>query len=179
MSDCITIDGPRGEGGGQILRTALGLSLVTGRPVRFEKIRARRSNPGLLRQHLTAVQAAAAIGRARVAGAELGSQSLLFEPGEIHGGEYHLAIGTAGSTTLVLQTVLPALALAPEPSALTLESRPNTWRTAALKRRSAFATLVCRLASISPTSAACRWRSLAVAGSGRCRRARMRSRTRT
>lgn len=109
MSTWIHIDGSAGEGGGQVLRTALSLSLVTGTPFRIERIRARRRKPGLLRQHLTAVQAAAQIGRARVAGAELGSPSLSFEPSEVRPGEYEFAVGTAGSATLVFQTLLPAL----------------------------------------------------------------------
>jgi len=105
----ITIDGSFGEGGGQILRTALGLSLVTNQPFRIEKIRAGRKNPGLLRQHLTAVNSAAMIGRAEVAGASIGSTQLTFTPGRVAHGDYHFAVGTAGSATLVLQTVLPAL----------------------------------------------------------------------
>jgi RNA 3'-terminal phosphate cyclase (ATP) len=121
MTDWITIDGSAGEGGGQVLRTALALSLVTGRPFRIDGIRAGRVKPGLLRQHLTAVHAARAVGGARVTGAELGSQTLSFEPNEPRGGAYHLAVGTAGSATLVLQAVLPALLAARERSELTLE----------------------------------------------------------
>jgi RNA 3'-terminal phosphate cyclase (ATP) len=105
----ITIDGSMGEGGGQVLRTALALSLVTAQPFVIERIRARRAKPGLARQHLTCVEAAAAVGRARVEGAELGSQRLVFKPVSVHAGDYRFSIGTAGSTTLVLQTVLPAL----------------------------------------------------------------------
>jgi len=120
-SPLLTIDGARGEGGGQILRTALTLSLVTGRPFRIERIRAGRAKPGLLRQHLTAVQAAARVGQARVDGADIGSQMLVFEPGTVTGGEFHFAVGSAGSATLVLQTVLVPLMLAPAPSSLTLE----------------------------------------------------------
>jgi RNA 3'-terminal phosphate cyclase (ATP) len=116
----IQIDGSLGEGGGQVLRTALALALVTGQPFRLEKIRAGRAKPGLLRQHLTAVQAAARIGAARVEGAVLGSTSLVFEPGAIRPGNYHFDIGTAGSTTLVLQTILPPLLAAGGPSRLTL-----------------------------------------------------------
>lgn len=112
----IEIDGSRGEGGGQILRTSLALSLLTGRPFRMEKIRAGRSRPGLLRQHLTAVKAAAAVGRARVEGDVLGSPVLTFEPVNLSGGNYELAVGSAGSATLVLQTMLPALLHAKEPS---------------------------------------------------------------
>jgi RNA 3'-terminal phosphate cyclase (ATP) len=121
MPDWITIDGSEGEGGGQILRTALALSLVTGRPFRIERIRAGRQKPGLLRQHLTAVNAAVEVSGGRVSGAELGSLALSFEPSQVRGGEYRLAVGTAGSATLVLQTVLPALLTAREPSQLTLE----------------------------------------------------------
>jgi RNA 3'-terminal phosphate cyclase (ATP) len=121
MTDWITIDGSEGEGGGQILRTALALSLVTGRPFRIDGIRAGRRKPGLMRQHLTAVQGAAQVSEARVSGGDLGSRTLSFEPSQVRGGEYRLAVGTAGSATLVLQTVLPALLLAREPSRLTLE----------------------------------------------------------
>ena len=120
-TELLTIDGARGEGGGQILRTALSLSLVTGRAFRIERIRAGRAKPGLLRQHLTAVQAAAAVGQARVDGAEIGSQALTFTPGACQGGAYQFAVGTAGSATLVLQTVLVPLLLAPSASALILE----------------------------------------------------------
>jgi len=117
----ITIDGSAGEGGGQILRTSLALSLVTGAPFRIEKIRAGREKPGLLRQHLTAVNAAAQIGQAKVEGAALKSCELSFEPGKILPGEHRFAVGTAGSTTLVLQTVLPALLTASATSTLFLE----------------------------------------------------------
>ena len=117
----ITIDGSFGEGGGQILRTSLALSLVTGKPFCIEKIRAGRKKSGLLRQHLTAVNAAGKIGQARIEGAELGSGRLTFVPGEVRPGEYHFAVGTAGSATLVLETVLPALMLAAGPSQLRLE----------------------------------------------------------
>lgn len=118
----ITIDGSLGEGGGQILRTSLALSLVTGQPFRIEKIRAGRKNPGLLRQHLTAVKAATEIGQANVEGDSIGSTQLTFRPGTVKAGEYAFAVGTAGSATLVLQTVLPALLVGDgETTTLTLE----------------------------------------------------------
>jgi RNA 3'-terminal phosphate cyclase (ATP) len=117
----LTLDGSAGEGGGQILRSALALSLVTGTPFRIEKIRARRTKPGLLRQHLTAVQAAARIGCAEVEGAELGSHALTLRPGRVAPGEHHFAIGSAGSAALVVQTVLPPLLLASAPSVLVVE----------------------------------------------------------
>lgn len=122
------LDGSLGEGGGQILRTALGLSLVTGNPFTIEKIRAGREKPGLLRQHLTAVKAAVEIGRAQVSGAEIGSQTLTFRPGEMRPGDYAFSVGTAGSATLVLQTVLPALLVASGPSRVSLEGGThNPW----------------------------------------------------
>lgn len=117
----LRLDGSLGEGGGQILRTALGLSLVTGQAFCLEKIRAGRKKPGLLRQHLTAVEAAAAIGQAEVEGAELGSGQLRFTPRQVMAGDYRFAVGTAGSATLVLQTVLPALAIASGTSQVVLE----------------------------------------------------------
>lgn len=114
--DFLELDGA--IGGGQVLRSALSLSMLSGRPFRIINIRARRSRPGLLRQHLTAVQAAAQICSAEVQGAELGSQRLSFHPGAICGGDYRFAIGSAGSCTLVLQTLLPALLQANAPSSL-------------------------------------------------------------
>lgn len=117
----IELDGSVGEGGGQILRTSLALSMCTGRPFALQRIRARRSKPGLMRQHLTCVNAAQAVSDARVQGAELGSQSLVFEPGAVRAGEHSFSVGTAGSCTLVLQTVWPALMLAGAPSRLRLQ----------------------------------------------------------
>ncbi len=117
----IAIDGSHNEGGGQILRTALTLSLATREPFRIEKIRAGRKRPGLLRQHLTAVEAARQVGCAEVRGAEINSQELTFAPKAVIPGDYHFSIATAGSATLVLQTVLPVLTLASRPSTLILE----------------------------------------------------------
>ncbi len=118
----LQIDGSTGEGGGQILRSALALSLLTGTPFRIANVRARRARPGLMRQHLVAVNAARAIGAAEVQGAELGSTELVFEPHAVRGGEHTFSIGGAGSTTLVFQTVLfPLLLGAAEPSNLILE----------------------------------------------------------
>jgi len=116
----IELDGAAGEGGGQILRSSLTLAMITGRPFRIRQIRARRAKPGLMRQHLVAVQAASQICGAQVSGATVGSQELEFVPGPIRGGDYRFAIGTAGSCTLVLQTVLPALLTADRPSTLHL-----------------------------------------------------------
>src|SRR5688572_12679819 len=116
----LQLDGSEGEGGGQVLRTALGLSLVAGQAFRIEGIRSKRSKPGLQRQHLCAVLAAAAISDAQVEGAELGSSRLSFQPRGLRAGEYRFAVGSAGSTTLVLQTLLPGLLQADGPSTLHL-----------------------------------------------------------
>ncbi len=112
----ITIDGSQGEGGGQILRTSLALSAITGTPVTIEQIRAKRPKPGLQRQHLVAVQAAARVCGGQVEGAELGSRALTLHPQRPLAGDYHFDIGSAGSCTLVLQTVLPILLHADGPS---------------------------------------------------------------
>jgi RNA 3'-terminal phosphate cyclase (ATP) len=123
-SSPIVVDGSMGEGGGQILRTALAISAVTGIPVRIVNIRAKRKNPGLRPQHLTAVRALAEITGARVKGAYVNSTSLEFYPGRVRGGSYNFDIGTAGSISLVLQALLPALAYAD--STVTLRIRGGT-----------------------------------------------------
>lgn len=114
----LVIDGDMGEGGGQLLRTALALSVC--RQISFEifNIRARRQKPGLQPQHLAAVQAAAKISAASVDGASLNSQHLRFQPRGIFAGDYRFNIGTAGSATLLVQTLLPALMLNKTPSSL-------------------------------------------------------------
>ncbi|MBT9587763.1 RNA 3'-terminal phosphate cyclase [bacterium] len=116
----IVVDGSAGEGGGQIVRTSLALSLLTGQPFRVEKVRAGRAKPGLRKQHLTAVQAAALLGGARLEGAAVGSTTFSFHPGPIQGGEYDFDIGSAGSAMLVLQTILLPLLRAPKPSRVSL-----------------------------------------------------------
>ena len=119
--DVVQIDGSQGEGGGQMVRTSLALSLVTGRSVEIKNVRAKRKKPGLMQQHLTAVRAAAEVGQAEVEGDALHSKRLLFRPGKVTGGNYTFKVATAGSATLVFQTVLPALLTAPAESHLVLE----------------------------------------------------------
>jgi RNA 3'-terminal phosphate cyclase (ATP) len=117
----LEVDGSYGEGGGQILRTSLALSLLTGRPFHLRHIRAGRAKPGLQPQHLQSVLAAARVGDARVTGASQGSSDLTFEPGEVRAGSYRFDIGTAGATGLVLHTIYLPLALrATNPSQITL-----------------------------------------------------------
>lgn len=117
----LKLDGSQGEGGGQILRTSLALSMCLGKSFQIYNIRASRTKPGLQPQHLAAVRAAASIAKAEVTGAELGSQQLNFVPQTVEGGEYRFAIGTAGSTTLLLQTLLPPLICARQASHIVLE----------------------------------------------------------
>lgn len=116
----LTIDGSFGEGGGQILRSSLTLALMTGTAFEIDRIRAGRKQPGLRPQHLRSVAAAATVSHAAVQGAEVGSQHLRFEPGPVTPGHYHFRIGTAGATSLVLQTIHLPLALAHERSVVTI-----------------------------------------------------------
>jgi len=109
------------DGGGQILRSALTLSMITGTPFHLTKIRGKRPKPGLMRQHLTCVNAAAEICDGSTDGAELLSTEVIFNPGKVSSGDFHFKIGTAGSTTLLAQTLLPALWQADGDSTLTLE----------------------------------------------------------
>ncbi len=117
----IEIDGSFGEGGGQIVRTAVALSAVTAKPVRITRIRQGRSKPGLAAQHARAITALAAICDARVSGATPGSAEVIFSPGTIRGGRHRIEIGTAGSVTLLMQCLLPALLCADAPSSLHIQ----------------------------------------------------------
>jgi len=117
----IIIDGSMGEGGGQILRSALSLSMITGTSVTLKNIRAGRKKPGLMRQHVTCARAAAEICDGNIGDIGVGSAELTFAPGKVKAGDYHFTIGTAGSTTLVAQTVIPALMLLDQPSTVRLE----------------------------------------------------------
>ncbi|RJS89474.1 RNA 3'-terminal phosphate cyclase [Candidatus Bathyarchaeota archaeon] len=112
------VDGSMLEGGGQLLRMAIAYSAVMGKPVRVYNIRARRSNPGLRNQHLTAIRAVAELCSARVEGLEIGSGEVVFYPGEIRGGRHRFDIGTAGSIGLLLQCVTPVAAYAEETTEL-------------------------------------------------------------
>ncbi|MDD5767311.1 MAG: RNA 3'-terminal phosphate cyclase [Methanothrix sp.] len=114
----IEIDGSFGEGGGQIVRTAVALSAVTGDPVRITRIREGRKNPGLSPQHVTSILALAKVANARIEGARPRSPEITFRPGEIKGGRHEIDIGTAGSITLLLECLLPALVFADSPSTL-------------------------------------------------------------
>jgi RNA 3'-phosphate cyclase len=116
----LVIDASLGEGGGQVLRTSLALALITGKSFSMTRIRHHRAKPGLMAQHLRAVEAATAIGMARVEGAQLGSQTLNFEPTAIRSGNFSFDIGTAGSTSLVLQTILLPLSFAGAGSTVTV-----------------------------------------------------------
>src|SRR6516162_2236934 len=118
----LDLDGSMGEGGGQILRTSLALSLITRKPFRLRNVRANRPKPGLQPQHLAGVRAAARIGNATVRGDAVGSREVVFEPGPVTPGKYRFAIGTAGSTSLLLHTTyLPLAWKTGQPSELILE----------------------------------------------------------
>ena len=146
MSAPVHIDGSQGEGGGQIVRSALALALITGRPITIENLRAKRPKPGLMRQHLAAVHAALAVCDGRAEGDELGSRRLGFEPQQVRGGEYRFKLPTAGSATLVLQTVLPALMIAEAPSAVVLEGGThNPWAPPFDFLQAAFLPLLSRM----------------------------------
>ncbi|MDY6953002.1 MAG: RNA 3'-terminal phosphate cyclase [Thermodesulfobacteriota bacterium] len=116
----LVIDGRSGEGGGQVVRTALALAAILQGPVRIKNIRGGRSKQGLRPQHLMAVKALALVASAHVEGAALGSKDLYFEPGRPKGGTYTFPVGTAGSTSLVLQAILPALFFANVSSQVTI-----------------------------------------------------------
>lgn len=110
----ITLDGSQGEGGGQIVRTAVTLSAITGQPVEITRVRAGREAPGLRPQHVTAIQAVGSLCDAQMRGVEIGSEALVFEPGSsVRPGEYEWGVGTAGSACLVAQAIILPLALAP------------------------------------------------------------------
>lgn len=126
--ETVYVDGRQGEGGGQILRTSLSLACITGKTLHMEHIRAARRNPGLARQHLSCVHAAAEICGGRCEGAALHSQVLHFQPGPVRSGDFVFDIGSAGSASLVVQTVLPALFLADGPSTVTVTGGThNPW----------------------------------------------------
>lgn len=116
----LTIDGSYGEGGGQLSRYAMALAAITGQPLHLKNIRANRPRPGLMAQHLTALRAVAAVSSGVLEGAELGATEIRFRPGRIVGGEYHFAVGTAGSIALVLQALLPVALRADGPVRLTI-----------------------------------------------------------
>jgi RNA 3'-terminal phosphate cyclase (ATP) len=121
MSEIIEIDGSFGEGGGQILRTALSLSCLLNRPFRIFNIRKGRKKPGLMPQHLACVKAMELLSGAKVQGASIGSMELYFKPGEVKPGNFFFDIGTAGSTMLVLETMFPCLAFSDKKSVVTLK----------------------------------------------------------
>lgn len=116
----VTIDGSYGEGGGQIIRTSLALSAITQNPVTINNIRANRSKPGLIAQHLTACKAVSQISQGTLKHADLHSTHLTFIPGDIQHGQYHFDVGTAGSVVLVAQTIIPILLYASKPSHVTI-----------------------------------------------------------
>ena len=116
----LTIDGSYGEGGGQLVRSAVALAAITGEAIELHGIRARRTPPGLAPQHVTAVQAVAALCGAEIEGLRVSSPALRFRPGRLRGGHYRFDVGTAGSLTLVLQAVLPVAALCDTPVTLVL-----------------------------------------------------------
>jgi RNA 3'-phosphate cyclase len=142
----IVIDGSYGEGGGQILRTAISLAALTLKPVRITKIRANRPQPGLKNQHLGAIELAAKLVNAAVEGIEVGSTEVTFQPERRQGGEFRYDVGTAGSISLLLQAVLPPAILAADPVTFRLRGGTDVkWSPPIDYLREVFAPAIARL----------------------------------
>jgi RNA 3'-terminal phosphate cyclase (ATP) len=142
----IEIDASVGEGGGQIVRTSLALAICTGTPITLRNIRAHRDNPGLRAQHLAAVHGAAAICSARVEGDSTASRALSFRPGAVRAGRYEIDVGTAGSTMLVFQTILPPLSFCSDTSEIVLRGGTHNPRAPTFEFvRDAYVPLLDRL----------------------------------
>ena len=135
----VDIDGSYGEGGGQLLRTAVALAAITRRSVRVRNIRAKRSNPGLAPQHLAAVKAVASLCGAGVVGLEVHSRDILFKPGSLRGGQFDFPVGTAGSITLVLQQLFLWLSCAVKEQVCISPAGP----TCGLRRRWIISAMCC------------------------------------
>lgn len=118
--ECVLVDGSAGEGGGQLLRASLALSMALRRPFRMVNIRANRPRPGLKRQHLACLLAARAICNAQTSGESINSMEVSFAPGAVQAGDYRFDIGSGGSCTLVLQALVPPLLTAAAPSRITV-----------------------------------------------------------
>jgi len=123
--EMLVVDGSVGEGGGQTLRVSVALSAVLGQPLKIYNIRLHRSPPGLRPQHLTAVKAVATLASADVSGLSIGSSELVFQPHTLGGGQLEFDAGTAGSTTLMLQSLMPAMCFAREPTNAVLKGGTN------------------------------------------------------
>ena len=119
--DFLKINGGYGEGGGQIIRSAIALSCVTKQPIHLENIRKNRKIPGLKPQHLTAIKILQKIANAKVIGAEIGSTELKFTPGNIESLELVEDVGTAGSISLILQVLIPVVAISQKKLNLTIK----------------------------------------------------------
>lgn len=149
----LTIDGSQGEGGGQVLRTSLSLAALTGQDVQIVSIRAGRKRPGLAAQHATCCLAVAAVCNGRVEGVKLDSQTVRLFPDQVTGGEYYFDVGeiapSAGSALLVLQSILPVLAMAPEPSNVTIIGGTDVpWSPPYAYIRDVFAPALCRMGPV-------------------------------
>ncbi|MFW9906874.1 MAG: RNA 3'-terminal phosphate cyclase, partial [Candidatus Thorarchaeota archaeon] len=121
----INIPGDILEGGGQILRISVALSAITNKPVRITNIRVKRSSPGLKAQHLNAVKAVAMLSNAQVDGLKIGSKEIVFNPRQIKGGSFNIEVGTAGSTSLILQALMPVTSFSTDNVCLTIRGGTN------------------------------------------------------
>ena len=129
----IEIQGDMLEGGGQILRLSAAIAAIARKPIRIVNVRAKRSPPGLRAQHLNAVRAIGLLTGAKMEGLSIGSRQIIFEPGSTEGGNLRIDVGTAGSTSLVLQALMPVMALSPEEVSLEIAGGTNNQQAPAIE----------------------------------------------